>query len=829
MPFNSFLGRTLLVRLKTIGCLALVFSLSLVAFAGRSIAADDEEKNAAASEKKQNDEESTRSRPETLRFQVLRRDTNKPVADAKIQISMFGKQFNARPMLTTDADGYATFSYPDGTSAIQIWATVNSPGLVPYFVSWGRAVPPKALPTEKVIRMDAGKKIGGTVTNLAGQPVSGARVSIHVPATDSPHEIHYSLLDMTTGDDGSWSLDGAPMNLAGISVGVRHPQYIQTWVPVQDRTDGRYELDPGLTMTGRVVDSDGKPVANAQITVGRDRWGRVDVPSITNAEGIYAVYALKPESTVVTVEARTFGPQTQSVVVSRTMKPIDFQLAAGKVTRIRVVNSDGEPIAGVRVVADTWKTLRPLWWNGNTDAQGDVSWDGAPDEPVKFHLLATGYATERDAVLAPHDEPHTVVMYKPLRIDGTVTNTKNQKVPEFRVMLGRKFNNQSEIYWMTHESSLGGGGKLEVNYEERCEELFVKVEAKGYRPWISKGYAFAGSPHKLFAKLEPVEVIYATVVAADGSPAQGTRLLFSTQSKRLMFRGNFDSYNEAAKEEADERGQFAIPTLDEPMLVAAVHDSGYAEITSQELAKSKQLQLQPWAKVELTMTREGRPLPNAVFEIYPQPGLAPNLQIGTYGMSGTTDADGRIVFPRVVPRAGTILRIMPQSFGNMTMHHTAQQRSIDLKPGEVTRVEFGNAGAVLKGRLSMKGVPPTEHDWKSNPPIKITTNATNSAATPTSILNAIANSLKGKREPPVASRQQFLSLIDDDGSFVIDDVPPGTYTLSVSLTAISGEVNPYQQKPIGAIEKQIEVIKDQNIVDLGVIEGDWASKPAAAQ
>ena len=128
-----------------------------------------------------------------------------------------------------------------------------------------------------------------------------------------------------------------------------------------------------------------------------------------------------------------------------------------------------------------------------------------------------------------------------------------------------------------------------------------------------------------------------------------------------MFRGNFVSYNEAAKDEADERGQFAIPTLDEPMLVAAVHDGGYAEITTQELAKSKQVQLQPWSKIELTMTREGRPVPNAVFEIHPQPGLAPLLQIGSYGMSGTTDADGRIVFQRVVPRAATIHRILPQS------------------------------------------------------------------------------------------------------------------------------------------------------------------------
>lgn len=827
--FGSLAGRTVLARLKTIGCLTFVFCVSLVAFVDRSIATDDEPKAVTATEKQPTDEESSRTRPETLKIQVLRRDTNEPVADAKIQVQMWGKQTDARPVLTTDADGYATFHYPDGTSSVQLWATVHAAGLVPYFVSWGRAVAPKALPTEKVIHLDTGKSIGGTVVNLDGHPVSGAKISITVPATDSPYQIHYLLLDVSTDDDGRWSFDGAPLNLAGISVYIQHPHYIKTGIPVQDRTDGRYELDPGLSMTGRVIDNEGQPVPNAQITVGRDRWGRVESPAITNADGTYTVYALKAEPTVVTAEAPKLAPQTQSVVIRKQMKPVDFQLVAGKVTRIRVLNADGEPIAGARVLADTWKTLRPLWWSSLTDVQGEVSWDGAPDEPVKFHLLASGYASERDAVLSPQDEPHTVVMYKPLRIDGTVTNAKNKKIPEFRVELGHKFNNQKEIYWMSYESLFGASGKFEVNYDERCEELFLKIEAKGYRSWISKGFTFADSPHKAFVKLEPVEVLYSTVVTPQGPPAQGTRLFFSTQSKRLMFRGNFESYNEAAKEEADERGKFAIPALDEPMLVVAVHDSGYAEITSHELAKSPQIQLQPWSKVEVVMTREGRPVPNAVFEISPQPPIAPIIQVGTYGMSGTTDADGRIVFSRVVPRASTIIRILPQSLGNMGMQHNAQQRNIPLKPDETTRVEFGNAGAVVKGRLLMQGTPPQPHHWKSNPPLRITTNAPVNAAKPTTFLNSIANTLTGKREVPMAPRQQFISLIDDDGSFIIDDVPPGTYTLNVNLKAISNDANPFDQKSIGIIQKQIEIPKDQNVVDLGIIEETWKSKGDSTQ
>src|SRR5262245_25860022 len=54
-----------------------------------------------------NAEESERSRPETLKFRILKRDNGQPVAGAKIQMQMWNNKTRFTPTLTTDEDGRA--------------------------------------------------------------------------------------------------------------------------------------------------------------------------------------------------------------------------------------------------------------------------------------------------------------------------------------------------------------------------------------------------------------------------------------------------------------------------------------------------------------------------------------------------------------------------------------------------------------------------------------------------------------------------------------------------------------------------------------------------
>ncbi len=485
--------------------------IGLVSFAAQPIivqAADDTEKKsntaaneAVAAEKPAPVEESARSRPQSLKFKVLRHDDNHPVGDAKVGVRMYGDG-NINRHLSTNEDGEVIFEYPDGEKPVYLWAMIHHPGLVPYYVNFGRGLIPATLPTEKTIRMVRGKKIGGTVVDAEGKPVAGAQLSITTEATDTPSEMHYHLLYEQTAADGSWSLDGAPWKVSGLSVQISHPRFIKAFPPAQDREDGRYQLDPGLTLSGRVLDQQGKPIPQAHITIGKDRWGRIDRPVAVDKDGSYTVYALTAESTSVTAEASGFAPQIKPAVIKPGSAPVDFQLDVGRVTRFRVIDAEGEPVAGVLIVADTWNSHRSLWWKTTSDADGEAAWNGAPDEPVEYHILRDGYASLRDVVVAPQEEPHVIELHKPLRVEGIVTDAIKQKIDEFRVSVGQKYPGHNDVQWIGHEGTAGRNGKFELNYTETCDEIYLRIEAKGFKPWVSEAIPFRKSLHKLHIRLE---------------------------------------------------------------------------------------------------------------------------------------------------------------------------------------------------------------------------------------------------------------------------------------------------------------------------------------
>lgn len=451
--------------------------------------------------------ETARKRPEMLQFTVVRSDDNQPVADAKVEVKMYGDGKNINKELMTNAAGEVAFEYPDGDKPVYLWAMVRRSGLVPYYVNFGNGLIPEALPTTKTIKLDPGKKVGGTVVDADGKPVAGVQVSITTPGIDTPTEIHYHLLYEKTDAEGKWSLDGAPLNSDQLRVSLEHPKFIRTWENLQDRADGRYPLDPGLTLSGRVVDEQGQPIPKAHITVGRDRWGRTEKPTPVDKDGRYTVYALKPETTPVTAEAPGFAPQIVSATVERDVKPVEFVLKKGFITRFEIVNADGEPIVGARIVADTWNNHRSLWWDARTNAQGEAVWDGAPEEAVEYHILHKDYAAVRDTHLSPSENPQVVTLLKPLRFQGLVTDTNDKNIDEFKVTLGRKYptDNNQQIHWQSYNGTAGRNGKFEHTYNETCEEVFLRIEAKGFQTWTSEALPFHVTPQKLEVQLKEVK------------------------------------------------------------------------------------------------------------------------------------------------------------------------------------------------------------------------------------------------------------------------------------------------------------------------------------
>jgi thiol-disulfide isomerase/thioredoxin len=104
------------------------------------------------------------------------------------------------------------------------------------------------------------------------------------------------------------------------------------------------------------------------------------------------------------------------------------------------------------------------------------------------------------------------------------------------------------------------------------------------------------------------------------------------------------------------------------------------------------------------------------------------------------------------------------------------------------------------GRFSVAGEPPVEHRWTLNEAVNIST-------------------LQDK--PGAGERKYYRCLIDKDGSFRADDIPPGRYELTVNLTAAPEPNVCGHGVRLGRIEREIELKEEFSVLDLGVIEGSW--------
>jgi RNA polymerase sigma factor (sigma-70 family) len=158
-------------------------------------------------------------------------------------------------------------------------------------------------------------------------------------------------------------------------------------------------LDPGRTVTGRVVGPDGQPVEGAKAS------GVVAVNErrpTTFRGGTFTAFALDParprqmyfvhEGRKLTGTVRLTGEEKEPVV---TMRP--WAAAAG-----RVVNDDGTPAAGIRVTfqATDYDAHQLIGHNlyqyrlaATTDRDGRFRLEGLfPDVPVTVHASAPGFA-----------------------------------------------------------------------------------------------------------------------------------------------------------------------------------------------------------------------------------------------------------------------------------------------------------------------------------------------------------------------------------------------------------------------------------------------------
>lgn len=219
---------------------------------------------------------------------------------------------------------------------------------------------------ERVYRLTVPKRrLNGRVT-IGGKPLGNVTVTLS-------HETWNWSASLTADGEGNIA---APLWDEGeYLIDVRDGALtapVKDLVTLAGRDEARLDLDfPNRHIRGRVVDEQGKPIANVKVLMRGKRGTLVPVtPVFTNAAGVFDYPGVDSGPHTIRVNRDGYLVADEvSVDVSDadTIIEKNFTLAAGTPRELEVVDVHAKPISGALVLASAGGRVRAL---ANTDAQG---------------------------------------------------------------------------------------------------------------------------------------------------------------------------------------------------------------------------------------------------------------------------------------------------------------------------------------------------------------------------------------------------------------------------------------------------------------------------
>ncbi|MHC4853056.1 MAG: carboxypeptidase regulatory-like domain-containing protein [Planctomycetota bacterium] len=248
---------------------------------------------------------------------------------------------------------------------------------------------PRAALKARVVGLPESKPLDGAIVELVSKSGDSPLISLLAPAAQA----RTFLLRHRTEGVRWLELPGGRLYADNIPAGrylfilhcrgyepYQHEGFLE--LPARVEKDlGEIKLKPGAKMRGRVVDPDGKPIADARVLLGAETFlylPRARNDYRTDADGFFEVGGVGPDSPELVVAAAGYAPATIAIRVPQDLlarTPRTIQLARGGTIEARVVDGFGDPQAYrlVVVAKDRTEILR-----GRTDERGVVRFRNLP-------------------------------------------------------------------------------------------------------------------------------------------------------------------------------------------------------------------------------------------------------------------------------------------------------------------------------------------------------------------------------------------------------------------------------------------------------------------
>ena len=247
----------------------------------------------------------------------------------------------------TDKEGNASIEWEAEPKSGRLFAACSKPDFVPIHCLWGEGQGEVAIPEHVDLQFQQGKLVGGVVQDQDGHPIIGAKVKVN-KIVDLPKLAYYwfNVAELTTDANGRWQWKGVPSDLDTFQVDIEHPDFVAGDNRLQSGIQGVYTMKRGQKVTGRVLTAEGTPIEAANVLLGfHHNWAGASHVT-TDFDGRFTFKNCKPGESLVTVEVDDFSPDQREVVVGKQEDVGEFRLAKGHTMRVRIVDSNGNPIKG---------------------------------------------------------------------------------------------------------------------------------------------------------------------------------------------------------------------------------------------------------------------------------------------------------------------------------------------------------------------------------------------------------------------------------------------------------------------------------------------------